>query len=123
MNHYHLVVGHANSAGEETSIILSSRSKEGSKISSQEQWNGREGKQELTEPRLHMVQQLLRCEKEESGLITAPHSATAPESQSQYAAYSKISPSEMARSTQFCISTTGEISNCNLSSSQSQVEK
>lgn len=82
-----------------------------------------EWKQELTEPRLHGAQQLPRYkrQKEESGPVTAPHRA--PDSQSQYETYSKISPSEVDINTQFCIITTGEISQCNLSSNQSQVQK
>lgn len=42
-----------------------------------------EWKQELTEPSLHTAQQLLRSQrhKEESGPVTAPHSATVPENQ------------------------------------------
>lgn len=83
----------------------------------------REWKQELTEPRLHIIQQLLRYkrQKEESGPVTAPHNATFPDN--QYATYSKITPSETDTNTQFCFSTTGEISHCSPASNQSQVEK
>lgn len=60
-----------------------------------------EGKQELTEPRLHSIGQLLGYERqqEESGPVTAPQGATVPGNQSQYAAYLKILPSEMDIST------------------------
>lgn len=98
-------------AGEETSILLSFQRKDGSKISDLRS-NGMEGKQEFTEPSLHIMWQLLRYERqeEESGPITAPHGATVQDNQSQYTAYSKISPSEMDINTPFCISTTAEVS-------------
>lgn len=68
------------SAGEETSILLNSWRKEGSKISNLRS-NRTEGKQELTEPRLHIIGQLLGYERqqEESGPVTASHGATVPD--------------------------------------------
>lgn len=82
VNHYHLVLGHANSQSRWRNQVFSS-TLEGKRdqralISGIMEW-----KQELTEPSLHIAQQLLRSQrqKEESGPVTAPHSATATDNQ------------------------------------------